>query len=135
MEQKLIPQFTVDIKEVPMIRVALVVAVLVAMVTPALAQDPVKVAAKNYSVVFENDQVRVLRAVLGPGDKTPPHDHPATVVVPLSEGAARFTVDGKSQEMKMTGGTPLWIGAEKHAVENIGKTKTEVIIVELKSKK
>jgi beta-alanine degradation protein BauB len=112
-------------KEVQMIRVLLVLGALVALVTPALAQDPIKVASKNYSVVFENDQVRVLRAVLNPGDKTPPHDHPATVVVPLSEGSARFTVDGKSQEVKMEDGTPLWIGAEKHAVENIGKTKTE----------
>jgi beta-alanine degradation protein BauB len=113
----------------------LVVGALVAMVTPALAQDPVKVASKHYSVVFENDQVRVLRAVLGPGDKTPAHDHPATVVVPLSDAVGRFTVDGKSQEQKMAAGTPLWIGAEKHVVENTGKTKTEVIIVELKSKK
>jgi beta-alanine degradation protein BauB len=118
-----------------MVRVVLVIGALVAIVTPALAQDPVKVAAKNYSVVFENDQVRVLRAVLNPGDKTPPHDHPATVVVPLSDAIGRFTVDGKSQEVKMADGTPLWIGAEKHAVENIGKTKTEVIIVELKAKK
>jgi beta-alanine degradation protein BauB len=135
MEQELTLKFTTRTKEVQMIRVLLVVGALVAMVTSALAQDPVKVAAKNYSVVFENDQVRVLRAVLNPGDKTPPHDHPATVVIPLSEGAARFTVDGKSQEVKMADGTPLWIGAEKHAVENIGKIKTEVIIVELKSKK
>jgi beta-alanine degradation protein BauB len=118
-----------------MIRVLLVVGALVAMVTPALAQDPVKVASKNYSVVFENDQVRVLRAVLNPGDKVPPHDHPATIVVPLSDAAARFTVDSKTQEQKMVAGTPLWIGAEKHAVESISKTKAEVIIVELKSKK
>jgi beta-alanine degradation protein BauB len=111
--------------EVQMIRILLVLGALVALVTPALAQDPIKVASKNYSVVFENDQIRVLRAVLNPGDKTPPHDHPATVMVPLSEGSACFTVDGKSQEVKMEGGTPLWIGAEKHAVENIGKTKTE----------
>lgn len=101
----------------------------------AMAQDPVKVDAKHYSVVLENAQVRVLRAVLGPGDKTPLHDHPDTVVIPLTEGVARFTVDGKSQEQKMAAGTPLWIGAEKHAAENIGKTKTEVIVVELKGSK
>lgn len=118
-----------------MIRLLIVVGALVAVLTPALAQDPVKVASKTYSVVFENDQVRVLRGVLNPGDKTPPHDHPATIVIPLSEGAARFTVDGKSQEVKMADGAPLWVGAEKHAVENIGKIKTEVIIVELKSNK
>jgi len=118
-----------------MIRLVVMLGGLLAIATPALAQDPVKVAPKNYTIVFENDQVRVLRAVLAPGEKVPPHDHPATVVVPLTEAAARFTVDGKTQEQKMAAGTPLWIGAEKHAVENTGKTKAEVIVVELKGRK
>jgi len=118
-----------------MIRLVVMLGWLVALATPALAQDPVKVAPKNYSIVFENDQVRVLRAVLAPGEKIPPHDHPATVVVPLTDAGARFTVDGKTQEQKMAGGTPIWIGAEKHAVENTGKTRAEVIVVELKGKK
>ncbi len=118
-----------------MIRVVVVLLALVAMTGAALAQDPIKVAPKNYSVVFENAEVRVLRAVLGPGEKTPTHDHPATVVIPLTESAARFTVAGKTQEQKMVAGTPLWIGAETHAVENVGKTKAEVIVVELKGRK
>ena len=118
-----------------MIRLVVVLLAVVAMTGAALAQDPVKVAPKNYTVVLENAEVRVLRAVLAPGDKTPPHDHPATVVIPLSEGVARFTVNEKSQDQKMVAGTPLWIGAEKHGVENIGKTKAEVIVVELKGKK
>ena len=110
-------------------------AFLVGIAIPALAQDPVKVAPNHYSIVLENDQVRVLRGVLGSGDKTPTHDHPATVVVPLTDGVGRFTLaDGKSQEQKMVAGTPLWIGAEKHAVENVGKAKVEVIVVELKGR-
>lgn len=109
--------------------------VLVTLAAPALAQDPVKVAPKNYTVVLENDQVRVLRAVLAQGEKVAPHDHPATVVIPLTEAAARFTVGGKTQDQKMAAGTPLWIAAEKHAVENTGKTRAEVIVVELKGRK
>lgn len=119
-----------------MSRVIVVLVVLVAIVVPAFAQDPVKVAPKNYAVVLENAEVRVLRAVLGPGEKTPIHDHPATVVVPLTGGVGRFTLaDGRTEEQTMVAGTPLWIGAEKHAVENVGKMKVEVIVVELKGKK
>jgi len=119
-----------------MCRAVVLLVALVATAVSAVAQDPVKVAPKHYSVVLENDHVRVLRAVLGPGDKTPPHDHPATVVIPLTDGAGRFTLaDGKTQEQKMVAGTPLWIGAEKHAVENVGKTKVDVIVVELKGRK
>lgn len=115
--------------------VALAAVAGAAFAGAAMAQDPVQIDAKHYSVVLENAQVRVLRGVLGPGDKTPPHDHPATVVVPLTDGVGRFTVDGKTQEQKMVAGTPLWIGAEKHAVENPGKGKVEVIVVELKGGK
>jgi hypothetical protein len=65
----------------------------------------------------------------------------AYVVVP-----ADYTYKQEGKEMKQTSsiltvalhkGSAGWriTGAEKHAVENIGKTNTEVIIVELKSKR
>jgi len=109
---------------------------LVASAGPALAQDAVKVAPKHYSVVFENDQVRVLRVGVAPGEKTPMHEHPATVVIPLTDAVIRFTLpDGTTQEAKMTPGTPVWSPAGKHAGENLGKAKIEAIIVELKDKK
>ena len=59
-----------------------------------MAQDPYVVAPKNYSLEFENDSVRVSRAMLAPGDKLPVHDHPAnpTVFVYLTDGGPiRFT--------------------------------------------
>jgi beta-alanine degradation protein BauB len=123
-------------ERVPMSRAIALLLALVASAVPALAQDAVKVAPKNYSVVFENDQVRVLRVVVAPGAKTPMHEHPANVVIPLSNAAIRFTLpDGTTQEPKMTSGTPVWSPAGKHAGENVGKTKIEAIIVELKGKK
>jgi quercetin dioxygenase-like cupin family protein len=116
-------------------RTIVVLGALIASAGPALAQDAVKVAPKNYSVVFENAQVRVLRVVVAPGEKTPMHEHPANVVVPLTDAAIRFTLpDGTTQEPKMPRGTPVWGPAGKHAGENVGKTKVEAIIVELKAK-
>ena len=43
-------------------------------------QDAVKVDPKHYKLVFENDQVRVVRAHLGPHEKTAMHDRQASVV-------------------------------------------------------
>jgi len=43
--------------------------------------------------------------------------------------------DGTTQDVKLTRGTPVWGPAGKHAGENVGQAKGEVIIVELKSKK
>jgi len=119
-----------------MIRAVVLLVGLVATALPALAQDPVKVAPKNYSVVVENDQVRVLRAVLGPGETIRMHDHPANVVIPLTDAVGRFTLpDGETQEQKMAAGMPVWAAAEKHAVANLSKTKIEVIVVELNQAK
>jgi quercetin dioxygenase-like cupin family protein len=117
-------------------RTIVLLAACVAGAVPALAQDAVKVAPKNYSVVFENDQVRVLRVVVAPGEKTAMHEHPDNVVIPLTDAAVRFTLpDGTTQAPKMPRGTPVWSPAGKHAGENVGKTRVEAIIVELKSKK
>lgn len=51
----------------------------------------------------------------------------------MASAASRWRMGRRRQ--KMVAGTPLWIGAEKHAVENVGKTKVEVIVVELKGRK
>jgi quercetin dioxygenase-like cupin family protein len=115
---------------------ALVLVAFTASAGPALAQDPLKVAPNTYSLVFENDQVRVLRAVVAPGTKTPMHEHPANVVIALSDAVVRFTLpDGTTQEAKLTRGEPIWGPSGKHAGENVGAAKGEVIIVELKTKK
>ena len=118
-----------------MSRAIIMLVGLVASGVPALAQDPVKVAPKTYSVVFENDQVRVLRVVVAPVEKTLMHEHPSNVVIPLTGAVVRFTLpDGTTQEPTMTPGTPVWSPAGKHAGENLGTTRIEAIIVELKSK-
>ena len=114
---------------------ALVSLMVCAIATPARAQDPLKVAPKTYSLVFENAQVRVLRATINPGDKVPMHDHPAHIVVPLDTVNARFGLpDGKSVDAPMKAGEPVWSDATKHAPESASKQSARVIIIELKGK-
>ena len=65
----------------------------------ALAQDPMKVAAGTYTVVLDNPSVRVLKVNVPAGAKTPMHQHPDSVVIPLGASKVRFTMaDGKSEE-------------------------------------
>ena len=116
-------------------RAILVLVALVASAGPAVAQDPLNVAPNTYSVVFENEHVRVLRVVVAPGAKTPMHEHPANVVIPLKEATVRFTLpDGTTQEAKMLAEVPVWSPAGKHAGENLGNIQVEAIIVELKGR-
>ena len=63
------------------------------------AQDAAKVDAKHYTVAFENDRVRVLKAHYGPGEKSTMHSHPNAVAVFLTDAKGRFTFpDGKSED-------------------------------------
>ena len=101
---------------------------------PVVAQDPVKVAPQQCKVEFENDHVRVLRWKIGPGEKTPLHEHPALVKVVLTDGRVKFTLaDGKTRESDGKAGLVIWNEPEKHASENLGDKPTEAIEIELKA--
>ena len=99
------------------------------------AQDPVKVDQKHYKVLFENEQVRVLRIQYAPGDKSPMHQHPDSVAVFLSDQRAKFTYpDGKSEEISAKAGEARWTPAGTHQPENVGDKPLELVLVELKGK-
>lgn len=111
------------------------VIVLIIFSTFSFAQDAVKVDPNHYKVEFENDQVRILRISVEPGEKTAMHSHPDGVVVFLNDGNGRFTFpDGKTKENKFKTGQVFWSPAVTHQGENIGKKPFEVIQIEFKKK-
>jgi quercetin dioxygenase-like cupin family protein len=98
------------------------------------AQDPVLADSKHYRVEFENDQVRVLRAHYGPGEKSVMHAHPNALAVFLTDAHVKFTFpDGKSQEATNKAGTVMWTPATVHLPENVGDQPLEVIVLEVKT--
>jgi hypothetical protein len=108
-----------------------VVALLAAPVNRA--QDPVKVDPKHYSVVFENDDVRVLHVLYAPGEKSVMHSHPDSVVVFLQDQKAKMNLpDGKSEEMSGKKGEAKFLPGGAHLPENIGSGPIDVVLVELK---
>ncbi len=101
----------------------------------AVAQDldSVKADASHHKVEFENDQVRVVRYKIAPGDKTANHSHPNNVNIALTDVNAKFTTpDGKTTEVHGKAGAVAWRGATTHMVENTGDTPIEGILVEPK---
>jgi quercetin dioxygenase-like cupin family protein len=96
--------------------------------------DPVKLVPKQYKVVFENDQVRVLHVKIGPRQNTPVHEHSLNrVVTYLSDLKVRVTTpDGKSSVAEHKAGDVIWAGPAKHQEENLNTTPVEVMVVELK---
>jgi hypothetical protein len=103
------------------------------MKSKSITQDPVVTDGDKYSVVLENERVRVLRYHDIPGDKTLQHAHPDYVLYAVSSFKRRLTFpDGRKQEVDVKAGSVAWLKAHIHIGENIGDTDTEVIIVELK---
>jgi quercetin dioxygenase-like cupin family protein len=102
----------------------------------AHAQDPVKVAPKNFKVLLENESVRVLDFRSTGGQKIPMHSHPAYVSYSISgSGKTKFTSpDGKTTEQPNNAAGATWHDAETHASEYMGAGATHVLLVELKGK-
>lgn len=108
---------------------------IMSLASAVLAQDPVKVDQKHYTVEFENSQVRVLRIKVGPHEKSVMHRHPNAVAIFLTDTNGKFTFpDGTSRDINAKAGEALWTPAITHLPENTSDQPFEVIVVELKSK-
>ncbi len=105
----------------------------VCVVPVVSAQDAVKMDPKHYSVVSENDQVRILRVHYGPHEMSVMHSHPASVAVFLTDFTGQFTLpDGKKQALSSKAGEAQFTPAGTHLPENAGDKAMELILVELK---
>ena len=101
----------------------------------ALAQDAARANARGFSVVFENDHVRVLEFNARPGMGVcgqGVHSHPRHVNIAITAVKARVTMDGKSFVAEVKPGEAFWEDAVTHTVENIGGANASAYMVELK---
>jgi quercetin dioxygenase-like cupin family protein len=95
--------------------------------------DPVKLDPVHHLVPFENSRVRVLRTILEPHLQGPKHDHPAYVVVYLTELHTTMTLaDGKRVDNPRRPGDVAWRDAYTHTTENVGDRTAVEIQIELK---
>jgi quercetin dioxygenase-like cupin family protein len=116
-------------------RFALLAVALCLAGMAAFAQDPVKVDPKHYSVITENDRVRVLKIHYGPHEKSVMHVHPDSVVTFLTDAHVKFTMpDGTSTESTAKAGDAMFTPAGTHLPENLTDKPMDAILVELKGK-
>jgi hypothetical protein len=96
--------------------------------------DPPKIDPAHYKIEFENRQVRVLRAHLGPVESAPLHQHPPNrVVTYLTPQHVRVTEpDGKVTVADHAREDVAWAGTARHSEVNLSTEPFEVIVVELK---
>ena len=87
---------------------------------------------------FENDQLRVWKSIIMPGQPLALHRHEhGRALVSLNGGELRV-VDKDNKVLdtyKLTAGKAMWLGADPpgqmHADVNPGKTPVEVVVVQL----
>ncbi len=109
------------------------VAVCLCLSAIVCAQDAVKTDPKHYTVVTENDQVRILKVHYGPHEKSIMHSHPATVAVFLTDAKGQFSFpDGKKTPFNVKAGDSQYEAAATHLPENTSDVGMDVIVVELK---
>jgi quercetin dioxygenase-like cupin family protein len=96
--------------------------------------DTAKIDPKHYTIEFENDQVRVVRAHFGPHESTPMHEHTLNrVIVFLSDSNVRVTgADGKAAMTERKAGEASWSAPATHSEENLNDAPFEVVAIEIK---
>ena len=75
-------------------------------------RDPIDTDPDKYSVIFENDRVRVLGVPSDtPGARTHPHEHPDSVMLTLSAFERRLTIDDRVRDVALERGQVRWLDA------------------------
>jgi quercetin dioxygenase-like cupin family protein len=95
--------------------------------------DSVTVDPAHHQVLFENDQVRVVRWFVAAGDTTLNHSHPNNLNICLTSYHGKVTEpNAKVSKVQAKAGSITWRQAGSHAVENLTNQPMEGILVEPK---
>lgn len=97
--------------------------------------DAVVAGPRQFRVLLENEQVRVIEYAIDPGQRDPWHTHPPKVSYVVSGGQLRIHLqNGEAIDVTEETGSAHW--AEHlpvHSAENIGQTPVRILLVELKA--
>jgi beta-alanine degradation protein BauB len=95
--------------------------------------DPLQVAGNVYTLVMENERVRVLDARFKPGARAAMHSHTDHVFYVLNDAKLKITMpDGQSTDVDLKAGQAIWMQAGQHTAENTGNVEAHNLVVELK---
>ncbi len=97
------------------------------------SRDAVALDPTHHNVLFENDHVRVFRALASPGDRSPMHTHPPFVFIGLGTGRLRLAPAGASPLIfDVLPEQVLWMENAEHSWEMIAG-QLHVVAVEIKA--
>ncbi len=98
-----------------------------------MTKDAAQAAPNVYTVLFENERVRLLEARVRPGESSAMHAHPNYLIYGLGDGKVTFTTaSGVSADVELKSGQTMWREAEEHSAKNLGSTDVVALLFELK---
>lgn len=105
--------------------------------------DGITADPDHHTVLFENDEVRVIETRIAAGELTRVHTHLAPTVMYLLSGSHFIRRDEHGATMVDTRATPDFVlarvsysaGTPRHTIENTGDDELHVIGVELKTQR
>jgi hypothetical protein len=97
--------------------------------------DVLKVIPENYTLLLENEHVRVIEARIPPGTTEPLHRHLSGVSIAMTDYfIEHLQPNGEwTPSMKREPGTVYWSEGSVHQVRNVGDTYSHTIRIELKN--
>ena len=98
-----------------------------------MAKDAAEAAPNVYTVLFENERVRLLEGRVRPGESSSIHAHPDGLTYVLEGGkAAISTPSGGRVEVELKAGQFRWREFEEHSGTNLWATDIVVLFFEPK---
>lgn len=97
--------------------------------------DALTASPANFTVLLENEHVRVLEYVLEPGERDQWHTHPPKVSYVLSGGILEIHLEnGESFLAEEKAGEASWADVRgRHYVKNVGASPVRILLVEDKA--
>jgi len=98
-----------------------------------MAKDAAEAAPNVYTVLFENERVRLLEGRVRPGESSSMHSHPDGLTYVLQGGKATVsTPSGGHAEVELKDGQFGWQEPKEHSATNLGATDIVVLFFEPK---
>lgn len=98
---------------------------------PTVALD--ELPRPYYSVLWENEHVRIVEHSMAPGESEPMHSHPEMLAYILESSSLLVTeADGTTNQVILTRGDFRQLPPWAHSIENVGDTPLHTLLVELK---
>ncbi len=95
-------------------------------------EDILKMMPDNTNLLFENEYVRVLNITLDPGDSQPLHMGGKRLIYALTNYTINYYQPEDTTEITWNKGGIHWHESGIHAVDNIGETIADYLVIERK---